>query len=284
MSHAGEIEKLLQIMRRLRDPDGGCPWDLEQDFRSIASYTVEEAYEVADAIERDEMGELADELGDLLFQVVFHSQLAAERGAFEFADVVRAINDKMLRRHPHVFGDAQVDSAEAQTVAWERHKQVEREQRHARSAARDTPRSALDDVPRGLPEAQRALKLQKRGAQQGFDWPTVDGALAKLSEEIAELRAEIAAGASAERMGDELGDVAFVLVNVGRHLQLDFGAALRRTNGKFERRFRRMEELARAAGAELADTPFAEQDQLWELAKAEDHRGLLDSDGSLRTA
>lgn len=276
MSRSGDIEELLQIMRRLRNPEGGCPWDLQQDFRSIASYTVEEAYEVADAIERDEMGELADELGDLLFQVVFHAQLASERGAFDFADVVAAINDKMVRRHPHVFADAKVDSVEAQSVAWEEQKQAERSARGARSA--------LDDVPRGLPEAQRALKLQKRGAQQGFDWPNVDGALAKLSEEIAELRAEIAAGSSAERMSDELGDVAFVLVNVGRHLQLDFGAALRRTNGKFERRFRRMEYLVREAGNELASTPFAEQDQLWERAKAEDHRSLLAADGTLRTA
>ncbi len=276
MSRAGDIEQLLQIMQRLRNPEGGCPWDLQQDFRSIASYTIEEAFEVADAIERDNMGELADELGDLLFQVVFHSQLADERGSFDFADVVAAINDKMVRRHPHVFGDAKINSVAAQNAAWEQHKQAER---NARGAS-----SALDDVPRGLPEAQRALKLGKRGAQMGFDWPNVDGALAKLSEEITELRAEIAKGASADRMSDELGDVAFVLVNVGRHLQLDFGAALRRTNGKFERPPRRMEHLALAAGNALADTPFAEQDQLWEQAKAEDHRDLLAADGTLRTA
>ena len=271
---AGEIERLLQIMARLRNPDGGCPWDLEQDFRSIAPYTIEEAYEVADAIERDSMPELVDELGDLLFQVVFHAQMASERGAFDFADVVAAINDKMIRRHPHVFGSAQIDSAQAQTSAWEAQKQAER-------AARGS-HSALDDVPRGLPEAQRAQKLQKRAAQQGFDWPQVDNVLAKLSEEIAELRAEIAANSSSERLSDELGDVAFVVVNIARHLKLDYSAALRSTNAKYERRFRRMEALAASAGNTLAETDFTVQEQLWEQAKDEDHRGVLDPQGRLK--
>ncbi len=268
---AGAIEELLAIMARLRDPERGCPWDVQQDFRSIAAYTIEEAYEVADAIERDSMEELVDELGDLLLQVVFHAQMASERGAFDFADVVAAINDKMIRRHPHVFGDATVESAQAQTEAWEQQKQAERRRRGALSA--------LDDVPGGLPEAQRALKLQKRAAQQGFEWPGVDDVLAKLSEEIAELRAEIAAGSGKHRLSDELGDVAFVLVNVGRHLKLDYSAALRGTNGKFERRFRRMEQLAREDGAELIDTAFEGQKSLWERVKAEDHQGRLDPQG-----
>lgn len=263
------IDELLAIMARLRDPQGGCPWDLEQDFGTIAPYTIEEAYEVADAIERDDMPALKDELGDLLFQAVFHAQLAKERGAFVFDDVVAAIVDKMLRRHPHVFGDAaRADSADAQLADWERIKQQER--------ASDPDTSALAGITRGLPEWQRATKLQKRAARVGFDWPDVDPVFDKLHEELDEVRAELAHrggdGFSQERLEDEIGDVLFVCVNLARHAKVDVGVALRRANAKFERRFRRMEALAQAAGGALADRDLAAQDALWNQAKREERR------------
>jgi ATP diphosphatase len=260
-------------MARLRDPDGGCPWDLEQDFRSVAPYTIEEAYEVADAIERDAMGELVDELGDLLLQVVFHAQMGKEAGLFDFGDVVQAINDKMIRRHPHVFGDQAIGSADAQLEAWEQMK----------AAERGSQASRLDSVSRGLPEWLRAHKLQKQAARAGFEWPAVSDVLDKLEEEIGELRAEMAAGAARERLQDELGDVAFVLVNLARHLKLDYGAALGGCNAKFERRFRRMEVLAGGdQGIEALD--FERLEQLWRTVREEDHQGLLDPTGQLRSS
>lgn len=269
-----DIGRLLAIMARLRDPQGGCPWDLEQDFATIAPYTIEEAYEVADAIDRGDLADLKDELGDLLLQVVFHAQMASEQGAFAFADVVAAISDKMVRRHPHVFADASVEDADAQTVAWEEQKRRERE------ANGHEDRSALAGIARGLPEWQRAVKLQKRAARVGFDWPDVTPVIAKLHEEIDEVRVEFAAldatpgdAAVRDRLEDEIGDVLFVCANLARHAQVDVGAAMRRANLKFERRFRAMEALAEADGTSLSELPLDAQDRLWDRAKAEEKAG-----------
>ena len=276
MSGPSHIDELLRIMARLRDPQGGCPWDVQQDFASIAPYTIEEAYEVADAIDRGDLADLKHELGDLLLQVVFHAQMAKESGHFDFDDVAASICDKMVRRHPHVFPDpvtgtlASVEDADAQTAAWEAQKKRERE-------ARDDDRSALAGIARGLPEWQRATKLQKRAAMLGFDWPGPDPVIAKLHEEIEEVRVEFAAlaaegdsGAVRDRLEDEIGDVLFVCVNLARHAKVDFGAALRRANHKFERRFRRMEQLAAGEGVDLATQPLQAQDVYWDRAKAEE--------------
>jgi len=267
----GDIARLLGIMAALRDPRSGCPWDVRQDFASIAPYTIEEAYEVADAIGRGDMDDLRDELGDLLLQVVFHARMAEEQGAFAFADVVAAIGDKMERRHPHVFAGATVEDAEAQTREWEEHKRRERE------ASGDDDTSALAGIARGLPEWQRAVKLQKRAARVGFDWPSHAPVIAKLHEEIDEVRAEFEAvaadprdAAARDRLEDELGDLLFVAANLTRHAQVDFGSALRRANAKFERRFRAMEQLAAADGTDLSALPLEAQDRYWDLAKAEE--------------
>ena len=267
------IDRLIDIMARLRNPQGGCPWDVEQTFATIAPYTIEEAYEVADAIDRGDLGDLKDELGDLLLQVVFHARMAQEQGAFAFGDVVAAISDKMVRRHPHVFGDASVADAEAQTIAWEEQKRREREDNGHQD------RSALAGVARGLPEWQRAVKLQKRAARVGFDWPDVTPVFAKLHEEIDEVRAEFAAleadpadAAARDRLEDEIGDVLFVCANLARHAQVDVGAALRRANHKFERRFRAMEALAEVEVGGLAGLSLQEQDRYWDRAKAEEKR------------
>lgn len=257
------IDDLLRIMATLRDPEHGCPWDLEQDFDTIAPYTIEEAYEVADAIDRRDYAALCDELGDLLLQVVFHARMAEEAKHFDFSDVVGAICRKMVARHPHVFADASFDSAEEQTAAWEA---IKAEERKARGE-QDT--SALAGISRGMPEWQRALKLQQRAARVGFDWPSVDPVFEKLHEELDEVRAEFAAG-DAERLTDEIGDVLFVCVNLARHAKVDVSRALRQANAKFERRFRRMEALSAEAGETLAGKPLAEQDALWDRAKAEE--------------
>ena len=269
MSGPGDIAGLLDIMARLRDPAHGCPWDVAQTFATIAPYTVEEAYEVADAIDRGDLPALKDELGDLLLQVVFHARMAEEQGAFAFADVVAAIRDKMVRRHPHVFAGAQVGDAHAQTQAWEEHKRRERE------AAGHADTSALAGVARGLPEWQRAVKLQKKAAKVGFDWPGPEPVIAKLHEEIDEVRAEFAARAAAPddagvqaRLEDEIGDLLFVCANLARHARVDVGAALRRANLKFERRFRAMEALAAADGRDLSALPLEAQDAYWDRAKA----------------
>jgi MazG family protein len=254
---ARKINNLLDIMARLRDPECGCPWDIEQDFSTIAPYTIEEAYEVADAIQHGRMDELKDELGDLLFQVVFHAQMAREKGAFDFAGVVEAVCDKMVRRHPHVFGDATVDGAEAQREAWEDTKARERDQRgHA---------SLLDDVPRGMAELQRAVKLQKRAARVGFDWAAPGPVLEKLDEELAEMHEAMDSG-SVEAMEDELGDLLFVLTNLGRQLDIDPAKALRRANAKFELRFRAIEEAAGSRDA-LERMSLDEMEELWRQAK-----------------
>ncbi|TAK39344.1 MAG: nucleoside triphosphate pyrophosphohydrolase [Lysobacteraceae bacterium] len=274
MSAAGDIEGLLAIMARLRDPEGGCPWDLQQSFATIAPYTIEEAYEVADAIDRGDLDDLRDELGDLLLQVVFHARMAQEQGAFAFADVVAAISDKMLRRHPHVFDGASVASVEAQSREWEAHK------RRERAAAGDEDGSALAGIARGLPEWQRATKLQARAARVGFDWPGPAPVFAKLHEEIEEARAEFDAVAEApgdadarDRLEDEIGDLLFVCANLARHARVDPGSALRRANAKFERRFRAMEALALADGVALAELPLEAQDGYWDRAKRQERGG-----------
>lgn len=268
MDNNGDTSNLLAIMARLRDPQGGCPWDVQQTFASIAPYTIEEAYEVADAIDRKDLPALKDELGDLLLQVVFHARIAQEQGAFGFDDVVAAISDKMVRRHPHVFGDDTVSDAAAQTVAWEQHK---RRERHAEG---DTDASALAGITRGLPEWQRAVKLQKRAATVGFDWPDVTPVIAKLHEEIEEVRVEFAAlhadpgdAAAQHRLEDEIGDVLFVCANLARHAGVDVGTALRRANLKFERRFRAMETAAAGEGTSLSALSLDAQEAYWQRAK-----------------
>ena len=265
----GDVARLLEIMARLRDPHGGCPWDVEQTFATIAPYTIEEAYEVADAIDRGDMHDLRDELGDLLLQVVFHARMAEEQGAFDFAGVVAAIVDKMVRRHPHVFAGADREAdGEAQLREWEALKRGERE------AAGKGDASALAGIARGLPEWQRAIKLQKRAATVGFDWPGPGPVIAKLHEEIEEARAEFAAVAAApgdaaarDRLEDEIGDLLFVCANLARHARVEPGTALRRANAKFERRFRAMEALAAADGVQLKDLPLDAQEAYWVRAK-----------------
>ena len=254
------IERLLAIMTQLRDPERGCPWDLQQDFRSIAPHTLEEAYEVADAIERDDLGSLRDELGDLLFQVAFHAQLAHEQGAFAFDDVVDAISDKLTRRHPHVFGDATVAGAAQQTAAWER---MKREERAARGDA-----GALADVPVALPALTRARKLGARASQAGFDWPSAAGPRAKVAEELAELDASLASGDAGAREA-ELGDLLFSIVNLARHLDLDPETALRRANDRFARRYRHVERELNRLGQPAAGASPELLDRLWVAAKVE---------------
>jgi ATP diphosphatase len=261
------IDDLLKVMARLRDPERGCPWDLEQDFSTIAPYTIEEAYEVADAIARDDMADLESELGDLLLQVVYHSQMAKDAGQFDFEAVARRIADKMVRRHPHVFGDAKVADASAQTRAWEETKANER--RH-RAGARGEPMSVLDDIPVALPALTRAAKLQRRAARVGFDWPEASQVLDKIAEEISEVRAELQGGGSPERLRDELGDLLFAAVNLARHLEVDAEAALRQANGKFERRFRAIERALATQGRRPEDATLAELEALWQAAKRRD--------------
>jgi len=258
------IDELIQVMARLRAEEGGCPWDREQSFATIAPFTVEEAYEVADAIERADMVELKGELGDLLFQVVFHARMAEEAGLFDFGDVVAAIVEKMVRRHPHVFGSAQVADAEAQTSAWEAQKASER----AAKAAGPAASSVLDEVARTLPALTRAVKLQRRAARVGFDWPEIAGVWAKLAEEQAELEAELAAGGDSQRCEQELGDLLFTCVNLARHLGFDPEQALRGANGRFERRFRGVEQRLQATGRSVAQADAAELDRLWGEVKA----------------
>jgi len=292
------IERLLTIMNRLRDPLTGCPWDREQNFASIAPYTIEEAYEVADAIERGNLDDLKGELGDLLFQVVFHAQMAREQGAFEFDDVVNAIANKLERRHPHVFvtasdgagrrmlqatpalpasmqvgnagavfsAEAKIATALEQNVAWEEHKRKER-------IARNAQASVLDDVPIGLPALTRAAKLGKRASSAGFDWPDINGVVDKIEEEIQELRAALRENNQAEIQA-ELGDVLFSIANLGRHVKVDLETALRQTNTKFERRFRYIEMRLRERGKTPQESSLEEMDVLWEEAKAKEGKAL----------
>lgn len=252
------MERLLAIMARLRSREGGCPWDLEQDFRTIAPYTIEEAYEVADAIERKDMAGLKEELGDLLFQVVFHARMAEERGAFAFGDVAEAISEKMIKRHPHVFGDAAVRTATEQTNAWERQKAAER------AAKGDC--GLLADVPVALPGMTRAVKLQKRAATVGFDWTNVDDVLKKLDEEVGELAAA-AQSKDLDAIEDEFGDLLFVMANVARHLEVDPEKAVRRANEKFSRRFAHIERRLAEQGRPLGEASLDEMEALWTEAK-----------------
>jgi len=261
-----EIDRLLDIMAQLRDPETGCPWDKVQTFETIAPYTIEEAYEVAEAITEGDMDGLQSELGDLLFQVVFYAQMSSESGRYSFADIARSIADKMVRRHPHVFAGASVESADAQTAEWEAQKRSERE---AKAQARGDLPSALDDVPAALPALARAVKLQKRAARVGFDWPNVSGVLEKMAEEVEELRIEQEAG-NLEGMADELGDVLFAWTNLARFQKIDPETALRNANSKFERRFRRIEALLAAEGRRPDDADLEELETLWNQAKTEE--------------
>ena len=255
-----QMQRLLQIMQALRDPQTGCPWDIEQSFASIAPYTIEEAHEVADAIARQAWGELPGELGDVLLQVVFHAQMAGEAGMFTFADVARAISDKMIARHPHVFGGESRDkSAGQQTLDWEKQK----------AAERGPDARVLDGVAMGLPALTRAIKLQNRAARVGFDWPSTTEVLDKLREEIAEL-AQARESLSPDAIEDEFGDILFVMANLARHMNIDPEAALRRTNAKFTRRFARIEDWLREDGKTPATSDLAEMDALWNRAKGEE--------------
>ncbi|MCH7794112.1 MAG: nucleoside triphosphate pyrophosphohydrolase [Proteobacteria bacterium] len=258
------IDRLIDIMARLRDPVAGCPWDREQDFRSIAPYTIEEAYEVADAIDREDLEALREELGDLLLQVVYHARMAEEDGDFDFAAVAAAISDKMVRRHPHVFGAEDVDSAAAQTRAWEDHKAAERQ---AKAAKRGGQPSVLDGVALGLPALTRAVKLQRRAARVGFDWPELLPVVDKIEEELAELKQEIHDGSPPERVADELGDLLFALANLARHLDADPEAALRHANAKFMRRFQAIEARYADAGRALTEASLDELEDAWRAVK-----------------
>ena len=262
MTSPGRISDLLALMARLRSPNG-CSWDREQDFSTIAPYTVEEAYEVADAIERGDMADLKDELGDLLFQVVFHAQMAEEAGHFAFADVVEAIQTKMIRRHPHVFGDAAQRTSSEQTVHWEDIKAAER------AAKPKAPAGLLDDVPRTLPALPRSAKLQKRAAQVGFDWPDISNVFDKLEEEIGELKEAIAEGHPRAAVESEIGDILFVVANLARKLGHDPEKALASTNIKFTQRFSRVEQLLAAQGKTPATSTLQEMDALWDQSKSE---------------
>ncbi len=261
------IERLKDIMAKLRDPETGCPWDVEQDFATIAPYTIEEAYEVADAIERGDMDDLRDELGDLLLQVIFHARMAEEAGHFKFDDVADSISEKMIRRHPHVFGDVNVDSAEAQTLAWEEQKAQERQEKGGSDDV-----SVLDGVAKGLPALLRSYKLQKRAARVGFDWPDPQSAFKKLEEEMGELSEEIVGGTDEDALLDEFADVLFCAVNLARKLDIDPEAALRYGNAKFERRFGYVESALREQGRAPEDCTLAEMDELWDQGKSQEKK------------
>jgi MazG family protein len=256
-----EIDELLTIMQRLRDPQSGCPWDSAQTFASIVPHTIEEAYEVADTIAQQDWQGLQKELGDVLFQVVFYAQLASEEGYFNFADIVASLIEKMIRRHPHVFGDTVYNNQAEQTADWERIKESERE----------TPsKSVLDGVPLALPATTRALKLQRKAARVGFDWATANQVLDKVTEEVQEIKAELETHNDAIRTEEELGDLLFACVNLARHLAADPESALRTANRKFERRFQRIEGWLQQSGRSPEEVSLKELDRLWEQAKAEE--------------
>lgn len=276
------IKPLLDIMTRLRDPKGGCPWDLEQNFATIAPYTIEEAYEVADAIARGDRDDLRDELGDLLLQVVFHSQMASEEGSFTFADVVQSICDKMIRRHPHVFGDATIPTADDQIANWEVIKEQERQRKEgigtddsgSNHSASSNPQSliphpaarTLANIPLALPALMRAQKLQARAARVGFDWPEVSGVVAKIREELAEVEAAMASG-DAAHTAEELGDLLFAVTNLARFVGADAETALRGTNAKFTRRFEFIEDALATEGRSVKEAGLEEMEALWNEAK-----------------
>lgn len=262
---ARPIDRLLALMADLRDPDGGCPWDLAQDFASVAPYTIEEAYEVAEAIDRGDLDDLRGELGDLLLQVVFHAQMAREAGLFDFEDVATAITEKMVRRHPHVYGSHLAEDSAQVLASWDAIKRAERDARGERDG------SALAGISAGLPEWLKATKLQARAARAGFDWPSPAPVMDKLAEELDEVRAEFARGPVADNqqaLEEEIGDLLFVAANLARHARVDPGAALRRANLKFERRFRAMEALATQRGQVFAELDLAAQEALWQQVKS----------------
>jgi len=272
MKPSKDISRLIEIMAALRDPATGCPWDKEQTFASIAPYTIEEAYEVADAIGRGDLDELRTELGDLLLQVVYHARIAEEQEAFTFGDVVEAITAKMIRRHPHVFGTDEERAAGVEPGFWDRVKALEKSE-----AERDAPAGVLDDVPVTLPALTRAIKLQNKAAKVGFDWPSLAPVFAKLHEEIGELEAAISGAAREPTSADggaqikeEFGDLLFVMANVARHLDIDPEAALRAANGKFVRRFRYIEARLAEQGSSPERSTLSEMDELWNAAKAEE--------------
>ena len=265
MQNATSIDDLLAIMARLRDPDGGCPWDLKQSFRTILPYTLEEAYEVAEAIEQDAMDDLRDELGDLLFQVVFHAQMARERGSFDFSDVVYGICDKMLRRHPHVFGEADFEDEHQVHANWEREKAAERERKGSAETS-----GVLDGVAQALPALVRAEKLQRRAARVGFDWDALDGVVDKVREELAECEQTVAQHADPTERVHEVGDLLFSCVNLARHLGVDAEQALRAANHRFEHRFERVESGLREQDRVPAPDAREDMERLWELAKREE--------------
>jgi len=265
-SFDSEMSRLLAIMAKLRDPENGCPWDIEQSFETIAPHTIEEAYEVADAIEEKDWPHLQEELGDLLLQVVFHAQMAKDENLFDFNAVAKSIADKMVSRHPHVFGDEIIETADAQTVAWEQQKEKERKEKAAKQGAQ--PPSALDGVAGGLPSLTRAMKIQKRAVRVGFEWPDVDGVLDKIREELAEVEEEIHhVKPSQERIKDEIGDLLFTVVNLARWADVDPDSALRSCNVKFERRFRMMEAGVRDEGKEMSEASLEEMERHWQAAK-----------------
>jgi len=274
MTPSKDIARLIEIMAALRDPETGCPWDIEQDFTTIAPYTVEEAHEVADAIARNDMVDLREELGDLLLQVVYHARMAEEAGAFAFPDVVEAITTKMIRRHPHVFGDETARAAGAAKGFWEKIKVEEKAERRAARAAAGMAEpdraGVLGGVGAGLPPLQRALKLQARASSVGFDWNDPRAVLAKLREEIDEVEAELDADARPEQVLGEIGDLMFAVVNLARHVDADPEQALRVTNAKFERRFAAIEAALAAEGRTPADATLEEMEALWQAAKSGD--------------
>lgn len=271
MEASTDISRLIEIMEALRAPETGCPWDIVQTFETIKPYTIEEAYEVADAIERNDMDDLCEELGDLLLQVVFHSRIAEEMGAFSFGDVVQAVTSKMIRRHPHVFAVSDADTPESVKLQWDQIKAAEKRERLERRASRgvsDDPKAGfLGSIQRSQPALTEALKLQEQAARVGFDWSAAEPILDKIEEEIGELRQALAEGRS-ENISDELGDLIFATVNIGRHVKVDAENALRGTNTKFRRRFRHIETSLAAAGETLEAASLERMEELWQAAKA----------------
>lgn len=259
-----KLDKLLAIMEKLRDPETGCPWDRAQSFKTIAPYTIEETYEVVDAIERESMDELKAELGDLLFQIVFYSQIAKEQDLFNFDNVVMHITEKIQQRHPHVFGDLKVDSIEEQSLIWDKIKHEERQRNNS------DIESILHDIPVTMPALTRALKLHKTVAKVGFDWPDINGVMDKLHEEIGEVEEEISNGQVYDRMLDEIGDLLFVTTILARHAKVDPETALRHANRKFERRFQRVEALLREENININEAGLEKMDALWDVAKREE--------------
>ncbi|HVW93287.1 MAG TPA: nucleoside triphosphate pyrophosphohydrolase [Devosia sp.] len=268
MQPSRELSRLVEIMARLRDPNGGCPWDLEQDFSTISNYTIEEAYEVADAIERQDYDDLREELGDLLLQPVYHAQMASERGLFDIGDVIEAVTAKMIRRHPHVFGPDAAEGAAGATARWEAIKAEERARKAAHRPA-EAPPSLLDNIPLPLPALTRAEKLARRAASVGFDWPSTDAVLGKAQEELAEVAEAVASGDRAA-IAEELGDLLFAVANVARHLGVDPEAALRDANAKFTRRFAYVEQRAREDGIDLETAGLERLDGYWNEVRARD--------------